>query len=168
MRRPDRRQLGGRRLADCPVLLDLSASLSEDVSGETIEEAPDRSIVVSGSATECPENLIPAGPPGPVADYTVEWTGEGLLSFGPPESDGGSPVRWYEYSIDGGPWRVASTTPDGNGGYTIPLTGLVEGQTYETSVRAVNQLGAGEVGWAVLFVLLGSIFVFAARRARRS
>jgi hypothetical protein len=57
----------------------------------------------------------------------------------PPAYDGGSPVTYYEYSIDGGvTWRSTGTpSPE------FVIEGLVPGTEYRVSVRAVNAAGTG-------------------------
>ncbi len=45
------------------------------------------------------------------------------VTFDDPADDGGSPIRWFEYSTDGGTtWRVASTTSPEAGKYSFDVT----------------------------------------------
>ena len=134
---------------NCPVVIGLAATITENTGTVSTAAAPDRSIVASGSSIDCPENIIPATPPGAVlalsAASTSPGSSSGTIVFQPPADDGGSPVRWYEYSVNDGAWAVAPAVSDGSGGFTVPLTGLVIGTSYSIQVRAVNLLGNGAV-----------------------
>lgn len=137
----------------CPQIVDLAASVTENVAGETTTQAPDRSIVASGDAEECPENIIPATPPStPTNALGVTGGSTCELRFAAPEDDGGSPIRWYEYSIDGGQWIVAPTSSDGNGGFVVEVPCPEPGGSTTLSVRAVNLIGNGEPAVASLAV----------------
>ena len=129
---------------NCPQVVDLSASVTEDVAGSTTTPAPDRSIVASGDATECPENIIPAtaptAPPGAVGTTAGATCQIAFDAAG----DGGSQIRWYEYQIDGGSWVVAETTPDGDGGFTAPVPCPEPGNSSSIALRGVNLIGNGE------------------------
>ncbi len=60
------------------------------------------------------------------------------LSFSAPESDGGSEVTGYQYSVDGGDWADLDVTPG------TPLTAVVTGLAvggHDVSLRAVNAAG---------------------------
>ena len=72
--------------------------------------------------------------------------GSADLSWAAPASDGGRDVTDYEYSIDGGDW-VSLATADTSGS----ISGLVNGQTYQVRVRAVNEAGASDVSEAKSF-----------------
>ena len=78
--------------------------------------------------------------------------GEGVVSFLVPLDDGGSPIRWYEYSVDGGPWLVVQSVANESGQVSFPLTGLVNGQSYAVAIRARNLLGVSESASAPLTV----------------
>ena len=80
-----------------------------------------------------------AGPPGPPRNLRGAGGEERVtLVWDAPESDGGSPVTRYEYDVNGsGNWTSAGAA------LTATVTGLVNGQTYEFRVRAVNPLGQG-------------------------
>ena len=129
---------------NCPQVVDLAASVTENVGGEVTENAPDRSIVASGSATDCPENIIPSTPPSPPTNPSTQVGELCMVAFGPPADDGGSPIRWYEYSVDGGNFAVASTVADGSGGYTLEVPCPEPGGSSMVVVRAVNLIGEGE------------------------
>jgi titin len=81
-------------------------------------------------------------PGAPVLSSAVAGDESVTLTFSAPESDGGSPITGYEYSTDGGAtWHAAS--PTGSGPYTLEISGLANGTTYKTEVRAVNMVGDG-------------------------
>lgn len=115
------------------------------MSGQVSAQTPSRSFTASGSAIDCPENIIYAGPPGPVQSLAVNVATplQATLTFQPPADDGGSPIRWYEVSTDGGStWSTITATPDGNNTVTHVVNSLSAGSvTFD--VRAVNLLGNG-------------------------
>ena len=130
---------------NCPVVQSIVGTLSENVTGPVAATALSRSFTASGSTVDCPENILYAGPPGPVVDLagSSPTTGVGAVTFKPPTDDGGSPIRWYELSTDGGStWAVVANEPDGGGQLNHQLTGMTPGP-YTFEVRAVNLLGAG-------------------------
>jgi len=130
---------------NCPVVQSVVGTLAQNVSGAVSEQTPSRSFTASGSAVDCPENIIFAGPPGPVQDLAVNVDAplSATLTFKPPLDDGGSPIRWYEVSTDGGStWQVITATPDGNGNVTHVMGSLAEA-SYTFEVRATNLLGEG-------------------------
>ena len=130
---------------NCPEIVALDASVTENVTGEVTEAAPNRSIVASGNATECPENIVPATPPSPPLTPEAAPSGETCqLQFTPPETDGGSPIRWYEVSDGAGGWVVAETSSDGAGGFVVEVPCPDPGSSTELSVRAVNLIGDGQ------------------------
>jgi hypothetical protein len=130
---------------NCPVVQSVLGTLSQNVSGATSEQTPSRSFTASGSSSECPENIVYAGPPGPVQNLAVNPDSplSATLTFRPPADDGGSPIRWYEVSIDGGStWQVITAVPDGNGDVTHVMSPLAA-SSYTFEVRATNLLGSG-------------------------
>ena len=78
------------------------------------------------------------GKPSVPRNLKVE-TGNGIatLSWEAPDSDGGSSITGYEFSVGGDEW---STVPSGTG---CTITGLKNGTYYAFGVRAVNANGAG-------------------------
>ncbi|KAI5726324.1 hypothetical protein M8J76_000791 [Diaphorina citri] len=68
--------------------------------------------------------------------FDLQWT--------PPISDGGSPITGYvvEMKDKTGNWEKAVVVPAGETSCTVP--GLIEGETYQFQVRAVNAAGPGE------------------------
>ncbi len=130
---------------NCPVVQSIVGTLSQNVTGAATSQTPSRSFTVSGSSVDCPQNIVYAGPPGPVRELTVDLTQplQGTVTFKAPSDDGGSPIRWYEVSTDGGTtWTVVNSAPDGNGVYSVVLGSLTEG-SHTFDVRAVNVLGNG-------------------------
>ena len=129
---------------NCPTVQSIVGTLSQNVSGPVSATAQSRSFTASGSAVDCPENIIYAGPPGPVQAMTVTSTtpAQATVTFQAPADDGGSPIRWYEVSTDGGTtWTVVANAPDGNGDLTKELS-LAPG-SHSFQVRASNLLGDG-------------------------
>jgi len=61
------------------------------------------------------------------------------VEFEAPAFDGGAEITAYEYSVDGGDTWVESTSSSS----PIVIGGLVNGETYEVLVRAINEAGAG-------------------------
>ena len=130
---------------NCPVVQSIGGTLSQNVSGPVAESAGSRSFTAGGSATECPENVLFAAPPGPVRSLAIDVSTplQATLTFQPPTDDGGSPIRWYEVSTDGGStWSVITNGPDGAGNVSHIVPSLAAGsQTFD--VRATNLLGTG-------------------------
>ena len=98
-----------------------------------------------------PKKTVPGAPRNLRA---VGGDGQAVLSWSPPEDDGGAPITDYEYRIDGkGDWISIGSTETS---YTV--SGLKNGAEYIFQVRAVNEIGAGasrrstaEVGAALEF-----------------
>jgi len=66
------------------------------------------------------------------------------IGFNAPSNDGGSAITNYEYSLNRG---IAPFIPVSPATATSPIiiTGLTQGTTYSTVIRAVNSVGAGYV-----------------------
>ena len=129
---------------NCPLLTSTVGTLSENVTAQTTATAESRSFTIGGDATECPEDIVYASPPGPVQNLRAASKSgtEVTVTFDEPADDGGSPIRWFEYSTDGGStWRVASTTSPEAGKYTFDVTSLTAGTEVTVVVRAVNAIG---------------------------
>lgn len=97
-----------------------------------------------GSAT-VNSNLYLTVPSAP-----VNLTGTGLnsnatLTFEPPTDNGGLDLGDYFYSLDGGTSFTAVTNlaDNGDGTYSVGISGLTPGQTYSIKVAATNSLGRG-------------------------
>ena len=75
-----------------------------------------------------------------VADYNENKVD---LKWKPPKSDGGSPIKKYivEKKDKYGGWDKACEVPAGQTSCAVP--DLIEGETYEFRVRAVNDAGPG-------------------------
>jgi alpha-tubulin suppressor-like RCC1 family protein len=105
-----------------------------------------RAVNPQGSGAESAEaTAVPvAVPNAPIVDsISRPVAGEKLsITFLPPDSDGGSPVLSYQYSINGG-----LTWFDRNDSQTTAspmiVEGLTNGVTYKVSLRAKNALGTG-------------------------
>lgn len=82
--------------------------------------------------------------PGP-AQITAVTPGIGQIevSFNAPESDGGTPVTNYRYSLDGGvTWRMR--TPASVASPWV-ITGLTDATIYRVALQSVNAAGPGAV-----------------------
>ena len=64
------------------------------------------------------------------------------ISFTPPSNNGGSAITNYQYSFDGGKTFTNVSLLQTNNSITI--TGLINGNTYFVSLRAVNLAGGGQ------------------------
>lgn len=89
---------------------------------------------------------IPASVPNAPSIFSIGPSNTALIiSITPPPDNGGAPIAYYQYSLDGGTTYSSyfETT-------TILATGLVNGTSYSVTVRAVNASGAGPASSAVL------------------
>ncbi|VDK78974.1 unnamed protein product [Dibothriocephalus latus] len=88
----------------------------------------------------------PFDPPGAPEDLEIpDYDHHSVtLSWKPPKSDGGNPIKGYrvEKRYPRGDWKVA--TPNLVPGTQVRLTNVDEGKTYEFRVCAVNDGGPGE------------------------
>lgn len=98
-------------------------------------------------------------PPGPPTALTADTTsGEAVLSWVTPASDGGSPITDYvvEYSSDGGvTWTIFADGP--STGTSATVTGLVAGRSYLFRVSAVNAVGTGPATTTASAVTLAAL-----------
>jgi hypothetical protein len=137
--------------ASLPLSTQIIGSLVDDVAADSFASLRNLSIdTVNGTSLF---NGTPSAP--------VNLAGSGLntsanLTFEPPQDDGGSTVTGYLYSIDGGTsWLTPTSVLDnGDGTFTIPLTGLTAGQTYSMAVLAENVIGRGSYTGITLSVQL--------------
>ena len=94
-----------------------------------------------GSSASIVEQTVPGAPRAV--------TGSGLntsasLTFQPPADDGGLPITSYAISTSGGSsWSTASEVDNGDGTYTVSISGLTPGSTYDMRLAAVNDMGRG-------------------------
>jgi titin len=90
-----------------------------------------------------------AGPPGAPNDVIATYNAaspSATITWGPPASDGGSPIQYYRLTcMSTWPTDPACTTPRTTSGpvTSYSWTGLMAGETYTFSVSAVNALGTG-------------------------
>ena len=98
-------------------------------------------------------------PEAPLGLMAMPGDGAVRLEWGPPESDGGTPILRYEYRLKEGrgafgEWtRIEDSAPDevNASGYTVE--GLGKGTVYVFELRAVNLVGGGPVSEAVEVVM---------------
>ncbi|KAM3957310.1 projectin protein bent isoform 8-T9 [Aphomia sociella] len=84
-------------------------------------------------------------PGAPGTPSVTDWDKDHVdLKWSPPTNDGGAPVEGYivEKKDKFGNWEKALEVPADKTTCTVP--DLIEGQTYEFRVRAVNKAGPGE------------------------
>lgn len=74
-----------------------------------------------------------------ITDLAVSGS-EATVQYSAPISDGGQSITAYEYSIDNGDSWVSTNSATVT---SVQITNLVEGETYQIEVRAVNSAGAG-------------------------
>ena len=81
------------------------------------------------------------------------------LAWSPPENDGGSPIRRYEYRlkegrVEFGEWTpIPDSAPDEVNAAGFTVMGLGNGTVYTLELRAVNAAGAGKGSEAVEVVM---------------
>ncbi|KAL5273793.1 unc-22.2 family protein [Megaselia abdita] len=107
-----------------------------NAEGESAPLTADESIIAKNPFDEPgkPENV-----------RATDWSKDSIdLAWTPPTSDGGSPISSYvvEKKDKYGVWEKALEVPADSCKAKIP--DLIEGQSYEFRVRAVNQAGPGE------------------------
>ena len=104
------------------------------------------SMDATGTATASIAATPRTTPGAPMILSVTPGNGQLTVSFGAPSSDGGSPIRDYEYSIDGG----ASFMPRLSTSTTFVIGSLMNGVSYNVQVRAVNDAGRSTAysGWA--------------------
>jgi hypothetical protein len=100
----------------------------------------------NGSNPVTPMAVVAPG--APAIGTVTAGTGQALIGWSPPDSDGGAAISRYEVQpVDAtgaalGPVRTAAA-----GATQMWVTGLTNGRAYRFAVRAVNEAGAGE--WSV-------------------
>ncbi len=99
-------------------------------------------------------------PEAPAGLMAMPGDGTVRLEWGPPESDGGTPILRYEYRLKEGLGEFGEWTPIADSapgevnatGYTVGELG--NGTVYAFELRAVNLVGEGRVSEAVEVVML--------------
>ncbi|MCB1001278.1 MAG: fibronectin type III domain-containing protein [Acidimicrobiales bacterium] len=127
---------------NCPVLTGLDGALIDSVPSPA-QTFPVRREFTIGNDSSCPEDIQPMTVPSVPRD--LSGTGSlttGLLNFRPPADDGGSALREYKLSLDGGTtWTTPTVVDHGDGTYDIALAGLTGGTTYPVELKATNVIG---------------------------
>ena len=108
----------------------------------TIYTVQIRAVNAQGSGTASdPVISKPYTVPGAPVITEVEMSGsEATVEYTTPATDGGQSITSYEYSIDNGDSWVSTNSA---AVMSVQITNLVEGETYQIAVRAVNSAGAG-------------------------
>ncbi|HEX5740747.1 MAG TPA: fibronectin type III domain-containing protein [Pilimelia sp.] len=112
----------------------------------SLAAAEDDSILIADySARRFMRLSGPLDPPGaPTGLQVSAGRAQVGVSFLPPADPGGSAIVRYEVSTDGGAhWATLATTAGAEGRRVGTVGGLVNGQTYQLAVRAVNADGPG-------------------------
>ena len=95
-----------------------------------------------------PSNAVVATPatiPNAPSIFNVSPSNDALIiSVTPPLNNGGSPIVYYQYSLDAG--VTYSSYFETN---TLRATGLTNGTSYSVTVRAINKVGASALSSAV-------------------
>ena len=121
---------------------------------ETVTATPEQQVTPPGNGGGGGGALL-FPPEAPAAVTALPGDGTVRLEWGPPASDGGSPVLRYEYRLkegrgEFGEWTpIPDSAPDevNASGYTVG--GLGNGTVHVFELRAVNAAGAGQVSEAV-------------------
>ena len=88
---------------------------------------------------------IPATTPSAPSIFSISPSNNSLIiSVAPPTDNGGSPIVYYQYSLDAGVTYSSyfETSP-------LRATGLTNGTSYSVTVRAINNIGVGPASSAV-------------------
>ena len=92
--------------------------------------------------------IMPIGiPAAPTINSITVGNKTATVTFTAPSSDGGSAITDYQYSTNGSTYISAGTTSP------FTISGLLNGQTYPITLRAVNSAGNGTASNAVNAVL---------------
>ena len=131
---------------------------------ETVQATPERRIAPPPPPPPPPGNgggggglLFP--PEAPASLMAMPGDDEVRLAWGPPESDGGTPILRYEYRLKEGRGEFGEWTPIADSapgevnatGYTVGELG--NGTVYVFELRAVNLVGEGRVSEAAEVVM---------------
>ena len=122
-----------------PLAAIVTGYLTESV-GVSETSTATRSFNIGSSAVIVTQT-VPSAPRG------ISGTGlntSATVRFQAPSSDGGTPITGYQISIDGGStWDDANVIDNGDGTYSVSITGLTAGTTYDIRGAAVNAIGRG-------------------------
>lgn len=91
----------------------------------------------------------PPKKPGPPTGVIAQAIDQGaVVSWGPPTSNGGSPVTGYSIQVGEGTRMVTCTTTTAT---TCTVHGLMDGRGYHAKVRAINAIGQGKASKSAKF-----------------
>jgi hypothetical protein len=129
--------------SSCPVAGGTTTTFIDAV-GATATYDKSRSLIIGTDPAVCAQSLrlmAPPGPPrGPVS--TQESTTSAKVVFDAPADDGGSPIRDYKYSINGGStWISVIPTVRADGKLELSLSSLLAGSVYTVDILATNAIG---------------------------
>lgn len=130
--------------AVCPVLTGLDGALIDSVPAPAQTFTVRREFTIGTDVNLCPEDIRPMTVPSVPRDLNGGGgpSGTGSIFFKAPADDGGSPLREYKLSIDGGTtWTTPTVIDNGDGTFTVNLSGLTPGTTYPLELKATNLMG---------------------------
>ena len=120
---------------DAAITLTFSLVVTDDKANSSKADTVDITVTPPATIPSAPRSLVAT--PG---DGTVS------VAFTVPSRNGGAAITDYEYQIDDGNWRSASTISS-----PVIVTGLTNGTEYSIKLRAVNAVGKGEASQSVTF-----------------
>lgn len=132
-----------------------SATTIETVTGLTNGILYSFRIAATNASGTGPFSVVreakPIGPPpAPTALAATPKASGAEITFTSPISDGGSAITNYQYSINGGSsWSILSPVDTSS---PIAVSGLIDGNTYEIKLRAINSYGAGTASESISLV----------------
>ncbi|WP_165400402.1 virginiamycin B lyase family protein [Motilibacter rhizosphaerae] len=124
----------------------LHQAANSGTTGVAVSPTDDVYVSNDGAGTVVVAPADPSAPGAPVVTTTHAYDGRATVTFRAPTSSGHGTVTGYEYSLDGTTWHTATTT--GASPYTLELTGLTNGTTYQVQIRATSRLGTGRAATA--------------------
>lgn len=137
-----------------PLAVAVNGSLVDNVGGAVTYDSV-RNLTIAAANGTNQFQTVPSAP--------TNLVGSGLntsatLTFTGSSDTGGVPLDGYLYSLDGGTTYLspANLLDNGNGTYSIALTGLTSGATYPIRVVAVNSVGRSAAASLSLTVQLVS------------